>query len=227
MTHKHFVSADLHFTINSKTRNIARDDAKKTVLVQYDHNSVRAGFKLARYIDGHDMSLCRAHVHYINMDGVNTTEGVYEADDLQISLDDSNFVAFSWLISGDATKYVGALSFVVCLECMDGDVVSYRWQTAAYTDAAICDGIYNVDFVEEEFADVIAKWYEELSALVTDEAIRAQVDAYFAENPVESVVFEVDGTVTADGKNAVSGAAVAAYVTERIAAITNYTEVAF
>lgn len=37
----------------------------------------------------------------------------------------------------------------------------------------------------------------------------------------------VDSEVTAEGTNAVSGAAVVAYVAEQIAAITNYEEVAF
>lgn len=187
MAHKHAVyDTDLHFIINPKTRAITKDNTDKTVIIQHDHNSERCTFELPRYIDGHDMSLCnQVRVHYINTDGLNSTKSIYSVDDLEISPDDDDVVIFSWLISGNATKYVGALSFVACLECVTGTTVDYRWQTTAYMNVSVGDGIHNTEIVEEEFADVIDGWYEELSALVTDEAMFKAVETYFTENPVK------------------------------------------
>lgn len=154
MAHKHAVyDTDLHFLINPKTRTITKDNTDKTVILQYDHNSERCTFELQRNVDGHDASLCnRVRVHYINTDGSNITNGVYTVDDLAISPDDDNVVIFSWLISGNATQYVGALSFVVCLECTTGDVVDYRWQTTAYNNVSVSNGIFNTEFSEGIFA---------------------------------------------------------------------------
>ncbi len=56
----------------------------------------------------------------------------------------------------------------------------------------------------------------------TPEAARNKLDVYSTEEVDELVGVTVDQTVTADGTNPVSGAAVAAYVSAQIAAIADY-----
>lgn len=164
MAHNHEVlDADLHFVIDPKTRIITNKNENKAVLMQYDHNSERYTFEVPRSVDDHDMTLCnQVRVHYINTNGLNSTRGIYAVDDVHVSPDDENILVFSWLISGNATKYAGNLSFVVSFECLTGSKVEYRWQSVAYTDAIVSKGIHNTEVVREEYADVLQSWFEEL-----------------------------------------------------------------
>lgn len=256
MAHKHeVVDANLSFLIDPKTRTITQSGGNKTVLIQHDHNSERCTFEIPRFVDGHDMSLCnQVRVHFINTDGLNAAKGIYAVDDVQVygvvnSQDgDKECVIFSWLISANATKYVGALSFVVSLECVTGSVVDYRWQTEAYTNIVVNRGIYNTDYVAEEIVeDAVIKAVEmylnenpvgaEIYEARTD-AINAKDAAEAAQAVTEDILAEcreiaesgglvVDDEVTADGTGAVSGAAVAAYVAQQLSAFATYAEVTF
>ena len=127
MAHIHeVIDSDKCFTIDPITRAIVNDAGnKKTQLIQNDHNSERFAFQLPRYIEGHDMSLCdKVEVHYINIDQSSNERsvGVYEVTDLALS-EDNESVLLSWLISNNATKYVGVLSFAICFKCMSDDVI--------------------------------------------------------------------------------------------------------
>lgn len=181
---------DAHFKIDAVTRAIRNDSSGKTVLIQGDHNSERFTFEVPRLVDGHDLSLCNvAQIHYINIDSSNksnTSTGVYESDDFQISPDSDDVVILSWLISGNATKYAGSLNFLVKFKCVDdsGKVV-YVWNTAIFTGISVSSGINNGEAIVEEYADVLEQWRQELTAgTVSDEQIAAAVDAYMQENPV-------------------------------------------
>lgn len=172
MKHEHAMyDSDTHFIIDGVKRTIKNADAVKMLLVQHDHNSERFTFELPRYIDGHDMMLCDSvQIHYINIgDGSNTSEDVYEVDDLSTSPAGDDVVIFSWLISGNATKYVGSLSFAIRFACLSADKssVTYAWHTTPHTAVQILKNIYNTPAVSEDHSDIIAEWNERLTYLET------------------------------------------------------------
>ena len=163
MALKHSVyDSDTHFSINPISRAIKNESTTKTGLIQYDHNSERFTFEMPKIIEGHDMSQCDiVEIHYINIDGKTeiTSSGVYPVDDMQIDTTDSNIVIFSWLISQNATKYVGHLNFLVRFACTDDEGnILYVWNTAVHTGIAVSNGIYNSEFVLEQYVDVLEKW---------------------------------------------------------------------
>lgn len=168
MAHKHSVyDTDTHFIIDGVTRAVKNASQTKTMLVQHDHNSERFTFEIPRMVDGHDMSICNSvQVHYINIDSTDKTKktsGVYEITDIQISPDSDDVVICSWLISGNATKYVGNLSFVVRFACVSDDgTLDYAWNTATHSAVSVSTGIYNGEAVVEEYVDVLEQWRQEL-----------------------------------------------------------------
>ena len=166
MALKHSVyDTDTHFSINPITRVLKNEASQKTSLIQYDHNSERFTFELPRYIEGHDMSLCNVvQVHYNNIDAKTKEQscGVFEVTDLQISPDDDEVVIFSWLISQNATRYVGSLNFLVRFSCTDETgTVFYVWNTAIYTNISVSNGIYNGEAVLEDYVDILEHWKTE------------------------------------------------------------------
>ena len=201
MAHAHSVyDTSIHFLINPATRGISRDDPNKTVLIQHDHNSERCTFELPRRVDGHDMLLCnQVQVHYINTDGKESTENIYEVDDLAVSPESNDTVIFSWLISGNATKYVGMLSFVVRFACTTGDTVDYAWHTGIFTGISVSSGILNdAEAMIEPYVDVLEQWKARLFGVgdtqeqrlldvsaAQQEAIQAKGDAVLASIPEE------------------------------------------
>ena len=173
MPTKHKIyDSDTHFSINAITRALKNESSTKTSVIQNDHNSERFTFELPRIIEGHDMSLCDSvQVHYINIDAKtkDQTQGVYEVTDMQVSPEDDNVIILSWLISGNATKYVGSLNFLLRFACNgeDGHVV-YVWNTAIYSCINVSSGIYNGEAVAEEYADILNQWKAELERLVAE-----------------------------------------------------------
>lgn len=191
MGHIHSVyDTDTHFKIDATTRVVKNSPETKVMIVQHDHNSERFTFEIPRYVDGHDMSTCNVvQVHYINTDATGKgvyNKGIYEVEDLQISPDDDNVVICSWLISGNATQYVGKLSFIIRFACTTGEVVDYAWNTATHSNVHISSGINNGDEIVEEYVDILEQWREELLASggVTDEQIAQAVEDYMEEHPV-------------------------------------------
>lgn len=164
--HKHpVVDTDVFFEIDSITRKIQAKSGK-SALIQGDHNSERFTFKVPRWIDGHDMTLCNSvQVHYINIDSTKQlqSKGVYEVKDMEVDAENEDSVVLSWLITGNATKYTGNLSFLVKFKCVGEDgVVEYVWNTAVYSGISISNGIDNGEAVAVEYADVLEQWHDEL-----------------------------------------------------------------
>ena len=173
MAHIHeVIDSDKCFTIDPITRAIVNDAGnKKTQLIQNDHNSERFSFKLPRYIEGHDMSLSnKVEVHYINIDQSSNERsvGVYEVNDLALS-EDNESVLLSWLISNNATKYVGVLSFAICFKCMSNDVIDYSWNTAINSSIQIAKGMYNSEIIIKDYIDVLEAWKEEFGLKLSGE----------------------------------------------------------
>ena len=165
---KHAVyDSDTHFSINPKTRALQNESLGKNCVIQYDHNSERITFELPKVIEGHDMMQCDSiQIHYENIDAQTKAKscGIYEVDDLQVSPDDPEILMLSWLISGNATRYVGALNFLVRLACTDteNNTFIYVWNTAIYTGLSVSSGINNGEAIVEEYPDVLQGWKKEL-----------------------------------------------------------------
>ena len=173
MAHIHeVIDSDKCFTIDPITRAIVNDAGnKKTQLIQNDHNSERFAFQLPRYIEGHDMSLSnKVEVHYINLDQSSNERsvGVYEVADLALS-EDNESVLLSWLISNNATKYVGVLSFAICFKCMSDNVIDYSWNTAINSSIQIAKGLYNSEIITKDYIDVLEAWKEEFGLKLSGE----------------------------------------------------------
>ena len=182
MSHIHSVTdSDARFTINPITRQIRNDSARKTTLIQYDHNSERFTFELPRYVEGHDMSLCtKVEVHYFNIDPKTKEErsGVYTAEDFCICPDNEDVVLFSWLVSQNGTKLAGILKFFIRYKCEDENkVVRYSWNTAFFTGISVGESGDAGEAFETEYIDIIEQWQAKVIQAITDE-VNANVSAW-------------------------------------------------
>ena len=173
MIHEHIVKdTDKHFSIDPATREIVNESGK-IVLVQGDHKSEQFTFSIPRYVDGHDMSQCNmVQVHYTNTDKEtgSVNEDVHETSDLRISPDSEDVVIFSWLITANATQYVGSLAFSISYNCVseNGDI-EYSWNTVDYTEISIKSRHNNSESVVTTYPDVLAKWRADTFQMVQDQ----------------------------------------------------------
>ena len=162
MAHTHpVVDSDPRFVINSTTRAISTT-SDKLELIQGDHQSERITFEIPKIVEGHDMSLSdRIEVHYINIDRKTnaTSRDIYIIDDAVV---DGDKLTFSWLISGNATKYYGRLNFIILFECLDPDGnYTYKWNTEICKLLTIGEGISNASTVIEDHSDILEKFKKE------------------------------------------------------------------
>lgn len=167
MAHEHnVIDADKHFKIDPTTREITNESGK-LVLMQHDHNSERFTFEVPRYVDGHDMSLCNlVQIHYQNKETITNTvfDDVYEASDFKVDTVSDNIVTFSWLISSNATQYVGQLNFSVRFVCVaDDGTVEYVWNTAVHYGVTVSTCFYNSEEIAAAYSDTLAKWGNDLA----------------------------------------------------------------
>lgn len=175
MAHIHSVyDTDKHFTIDPATRALVNQTPEKACIMQYDHASERITFDLPAEVEGHKILDCnRVEVHYLNIDAKTQEQrtGLYEVDDLQLSPADEAVAICSWLISMNATQLVGPLYFRVTFKCVTDGNLDYSWSTAIYKGLTVSDGINCTEYVEEQYADIIAQWREDL--VLSGEAIDA------------------------------------------------------
>ena len=166
MAHIHTVyDTDNHFKVDAKTRKITDVSNSKTALVQGDHNCERFTFEIPRYIEGHDMLTCNeVQVHYLNVERSKQYQkaGIYVVEDLQESPESEDVVICSWLISGNATKYVGSLNFLLRFVCRTDEEIDYAWNTAIHSNIAVAEGIYNGEEIIAEYPDILEQWRKEL-----------------------------------------------------------------
>ena len=205
------VDTDSHFVIDAISRSITNSQHKKTSLIQYDHNSERFSFDIDRYIEGHDiLNSDKIRVHYINTSSTRSKYiGVYEVDDLSIHPDDDNKACFTWLISENATHYNGTLSFLVSFECIEGDDIVYRWNSAINNSIIIAPGINNSNAVVEVYADELLKWenyivdhFDELelelyNTVLPDMVDQRYIERDFATSEEVAAVMLVDPEISA------------------------------
>lgn len=164
MAHIHSViDQDRHFIINPEKRTII-NQSEKITLMQFDNNSECFTFEIPRYIDGHDMSTCNiVQVHYMNNDSKTKQQnpGCYTVSDFRVSSEDETVCVGSWLVSGEATKFVGDLKFILRFICNDGISNVYVWSTAIYGGMSIGAG-YNNSGGSEETPEQILSQIDEL-----------------------------------------------------------------
>lgn len=202
MAHIHSIyDTDPHFIIDPKTRRI-KNDSGKTVLVQGDHNSERFTFEIPRYVDGHDMSICDVvEVHYNNVGSADeeTYSDVVDIDDLQVSPASEDVVIFSWLISGNATQYKGALDFAISFQCHDAEGnIDYELGTLTHEGITIGDRIRNSKTVIERVADILSKWRSDLFGIGKTEEAKMRAVSQEEQNAIADKGAEVLATIPAD-----------------------------
>lgn len=214
MAHIHSVyDTDKHFVIDPVARTVTNVSGK-VVVVQGDHNSERLTFEIPRTVEGHDMSTCnKVEVHYNNVDAANPSiphPNAYEVDDLQLSPDDENVVILSWLISADATRYVGQLHFSIKFMCDDGDgKPDYVWKTATHKSVSVVAAQDSGETIATECEDMLKtiedRVTENVSAGVVDnlnEAMDEYAEEWDAKLDVERV--RIDEMVAQRGDDTVT-----------------------
>ena len=170
MAHLHEVrDMDTHFIIDP-LNNMAITNANeaKNTLQLGDHDSEVYTFELPRFIEGHDMTLCNlVEVHFINAgsDKVHNSNGVFVVEDMEIADDGNDTLLFTWTVSGDGTKYAGSLNFRIKFACIEDGKYTYKKWSATYKGIIVADGFDNGEYIETEYADVLAAWESRLVAL--------------------------------------------------------------
>lgn len=146
------IDRDHCFVVDPLTREITSKKPQKEILIKNDHNSERFTFEVPRFIEGRDLSLCNTvNVYYRN--GRNT--GVYTIDDLKPYEFINDTVICSWLISQNATSYVGSLAFMLKFsQVNDEGVVEYAWGTRTYDKVEIIDDISNPNVFDDENSEM-------------------------------------------------------------------------
>lgn len=169
MSHAHSMKdSDTAFTIDPITRKITSSSSKVS-LMQYDHDSEIFTFQIPKLVEGHDMSLCnKIEIHYTNIHKrtKQTSSDVYPVTDATV---DGDNLTFSWLVSGNATKYPGSLNFLVRFGCLEDDsTFSYLWHTDIFKNITISDGMNNTEAVAEDYSDILEQWRSDLIERCTD-----------------------------------------------------------
>ena len=222
MAHTHSViDDDLHFIIDPSTREIG-NGSQKVKLMQYDHNSEQFTFEIPRFVEGHDMSLCNSiRVNYININKSTREQhpGVYEVSDIQVEEDN---IIFSWLVSRNATQYVGPLNFLIKFMCFDeNDYITYEWHTDIFKSASVSTGMNNEESIEEVYPDILEKWKSDVLAeeasRITAESERVTAESKRATAESERVAAE-SKRVTAESERATAESERVTAESERVAA---------
>lgn len=178
--HQHnVIDSDILFRVDPFTRDIISEEAQKDVLMQGDHNSERFTFEIPRYIEGHDMWYCDLlQVAFLNIEAGRNPKhisGVYTVEDVRLN-EKGDTILGSWLISGNATKYIGKLHFMLVFKCLTDVKLDYRWNSNIYREISVLESLNSdLDF-ELEHIDVIEQWKEavmnELNAFVDEQTTK-------------------------------------------------------
>ena len=210
--HTHTVGdSDKTFIIDAVTRQIKNTSSSKTTVMQFDHNSEVFTFEVPKYIEGHDMAECnRVEVHYLNIDAVTKqeNEGIYLVEDLAVDTDDENKLTCSWLISQNATRFVGSLNFILRFMCLTDDIVDYVWNTSIFSGIYVSKGIYNSNIVAEQYIDTIKAWENRLK-VVENSIGSSGISPILSVTPITNgnrvEIVDAEGTKTFNVLNGTNG----------------------
>ena len=191
------IDTDHHFTVDAFTREITSKNPQKDILIKNDHNSERFTFEIPRYIEGRDVGKCNlVQVCYSN----GRFSGVYTVDDLKIYPFVHDVLTCSWLISQNATRHIGKLSFMLRFAQVNDDAtVEYAWSTKTYDNVRVLESIDAIERFEDEYVDAIQQWKNELEAemkVYVDKTVDTNVDvAQISENAQHISELEVEMAV--------------------------------
>lgn len=162
----HIKDDDQRFEIDVLSRKINKTSEDKTI-IQYDHNSECFTFSMPRFVEGHDMSSCtKIEVHYINTDAEDKTKvsaGAYRVEDISVDEDDKDKIVFTWILSGNATKYAGTLAFNIRFSCIDeNDIVTYAWHTRISDNVEISKGMCFTEEVLDGKPDILEQMLKDV-----------------------------------------------------------------
>lgn len=137
------IDTDPAFAIDTVTRLIV-NNGDKIELIQYDHKSERFTFSMPRYVEGHDMLGSYSIMIVYENSNLATKEiskGVYQSTDGHVDENDENRILFSWLLTENATRYAGSLTFGIRITCDSADGTIFSWGTNLYSGVSIAKGI--------------------------------------------------------------------------------------
>lgn len=230
MSHN-IIDPDTHFIVDADDRSITNESGERFVVMQYDHNSERMTFELPRYIEGHDMFATNlVLVLFTNtskgtsVSNRSTSAGVYQVTDLEIKKDHPDTLTCSWLVSREATQYVGTLKFQIQLVCHENGelgIPEYYWHTDQCDMIDVKPSLSSGNDVGEAYPDILTSMDARISILedngvpddrlgeavneyltkhpiekLTAEELRSAIDAYFVDNPVDEVTDEyIEGII--------------------------------
>lgn len=162
---------DLYFSVNPLTREITYSSRNQYqgIIMQNDHNSEEFTIRLPKTIEGHDMTTCNVmEIHYRNI-GSNgaISADVYPITDI-ITKDNAAYIDLKWVLSGNATKYVGTLEFALRCACVAADgEIKYQWFSNILKGIPIYQSLYNTEVVIEQYSDVLESWKTTLESLAS------------------------------------------------------------
>jgi len=154
--------AEPHIVIGTD-RFISVPTELRRIGVQYDHNIETVIFDCPRYWDGRDLSSMHVYVNYMRSDG---GVGMYLAEDVTVDKTDENIMHFSWILSGNATKSKGSLSFLVCAKTVDdaGNEVNH-WNSELNREMVISEGLEVQEAIINQYPDIITDLLVRMSSV--------------------------------------------------------------
>jgi hypothetical protein len=184
MAHVHKVGDnDKCFVINPDTRAVT--SPTRVVVAWMDHNSEYITFKIPRYIEAHDTNLCNnVEIHYRNYGDDGEKFGIYTVSDLKTDPSDENTLMFTWLISQNATSFIGRIMFVIRLQCLKDAEILYSWSTKICESITVSESLRNTEKIVEQYADVLEQWKLQFDRPVSPEEIDEAIRDYLDENPI-------------------------------------------
>lgn len=171
---------DEGYIVVNEDRTISVPDSLRRLGVQYDHNIETVTFKCPRFWDGNDMSQMKVYVNYLRPDGV---KGQYLTQNLEVSGD---IMTFDWVISNNATRVKGMLSFLVCIVQTNEDGMEVQhWNSELNQECYISEGMECQETTILGYPDIITHLLvrmEETEAVANEESLRAFTNDWLNEN---------------------------------------------
>ena len=90
---------------------------------------------------------------------------------------------FTWLISADATKYAGIISFVITFECTSEETVDYVWSARSEYGIDVLPGKDHIAEIIKVHTDILAK-----IEIKIDELTKSIEDITQRVNDLEAIV---------------------------------------
>ena len=172
-----------HIIIGSD-RYITVPDQLKRIAVQFDHNIETVTFDCPRYWDEHDMSKMKIYINYMRSD---KAMGSYIAKNIAVDEADDKIMHFTWTISKEVTLIHGKLSFLVCINTVDGDGnETNHWNSELNDDMYVSQGLEVKESVLDKYPDIITQLLirmDEVEYKTTQKALLDLLNEYLENDP--------------------------------------------